>query len=76
VIGFFMVRTGILGKNARRYSVVFGSIALLLCLVSCGGGNGAQHNPTTGTPPGISSVTVTATSATNHSAALTVTVTQ
>lgn len=76
VIGFFMMKTGILGKNARRYSVVFGSIALLLCLVSCGGGNGPQHIPTTGTPPGISSVTVTATSATSHSAALTINVTQ
>jgi len=32
VFGFCMVRTGILGKNARRYSVVFGSIALLSAL--------------------------------------------
>jgi hypothetical protein len=76
VIGFFMLRTGIFGKNARRYSVVFGCIALLLCLVSCGGGNGAHHVPTTGTPPGISNVTVTATSATSHSAVLNITVTQ
>lgn len=76
VFGFFMVRTGILGKNARRYSVVFASIALLLCLVSCGGGNGSQHGSTTGTPQGISTITVTATSATSHSAALNVTVTQ
>jgi hypothetical protein len=76
VFGFFMVRIGILGKNARRYSVVFASIALLLWVVSCGGGNGSQHSPTTGTPPGISSIIVTATSATSHSAALNVTVTQ
>jgi hypothetical protein len=76
VFGFFMVTTGILGKNARRYSVVFASIALLLCLVSCGGGNGAQHGPTTGTPPGDVTITVTATSATSHSAALNIAVTQ
>ena len=75
VFGFFMVRTGIVGKNARRYSVVFGSIALLLCLVSCGGGNGSQHNPTNGTPPGASNITVTASSGVSHSATLNVTVT-
>lgn len=76
VFGFFMVRTGLLGKNARRYSVVFGSIALLLCLVSCGGGNGTQTTTTTGTPPGDFSITVTANSATSHSAALNIAVTQ
>jgi hypothetical protein len=76
VFGFFMVRTGLLGKNARRYSVVFGSIALLLCLVSCGGGNGTQTTTTTGTPPGTFSITVTANSATSHSAALNIAVTQ
>ncbi len=76
VFGFLMMRTAILGKNARRYSVVFGSIAVLLCLVSCGGGNGSQHNPTTGTPPGDVTITVTATSATSHSAALNIAVTQ
>ena len=76
VFGFFMVRTGILDKKARRYSVVFGSIALLLCLVSCGGGNGTQTTTTTGTPPGSFSITVTANSATSHSAALNIAVTQ
>ena len=75
VLGFFMVRTGVFGKNARRYSVVFSCIALLLCLVSCGGGNGPQHGPSTGTPPGFSHITVTATSGSSHSAALDVTVT-
>ena len=65
-----MVRTGLLGKNAKRYSVAFGSIALLLCLVSCGGGNGTQTTTTTGTPPGTFSITVTATSAASHSSAL------
>jgi hypothetical protein len=75
MLGFFILRAGTLGKNARRYSVVFGCIALLLCLVSCGGGNGPQQNPTIGTPPGASNITVTATSGTSHSAALNITVT-
>ena len=75
VFGFFMVRAGILGKNAGRYSVVFGCIALLLCLVSCGGGNGPQQGPTIGTPPGAANITVTATSGSSHSATLNVTVT-
>ena len=76
IFGFFILRTGIPGKNVRRYSVAFGCIALLLFLVSCGGGNGSQHVPTTGTPPGDVIVTVTATSATSHSAALNIAVTQ
>src|SRR5579864_418112 len=76
VLGFFMVRTVALGKNARRYSVVFAGIAVLLCLVSCGGGGSNQPKPTTGTPPGDVIITVTATSATSHSPALNITVTQ
>jgi len=75
VFGFFMVRTGMLGRNARRYSLVFASVALLLSLMSCGGGSN-QPKPTTGTPPGDVIVTVTATSATSHSAALNIAVTQ
>ncbi|HEY2169011.1 MAG TPA: Ig-like domain repeat protein, partial [Candidatus Angelobacter sp.] len=75
MLGFLMVRTGALGKNARRYSVVFGCVALLLCLVSCGGGNGPQQNPSNGTPPGPATITVTATSGTSHSAALNIIVT-
>ena len=75
VLGFFMIRTGIFGKNARRYSIALGCIALLLCLVSCGGGS-SQPNLKTGTPPGDATITVTATSATSHSAALNIAVTQ
>jgi hypothetical protein len=75
VFGFLVVRIGNRGKNARRYSAVFGVIALLICLVSCGGGNGAPPNSSTGTPPGTSSITVTATSGASHSSALTITVT-
>ena len=75
MLGFLMLRTGALGRNARRYSVVFGCIALLLCLVSCGGGNGPQQNPQNGTPPGAFSITVTATSGASHSAPVSITVT-
>jgi hypothetical protein len=75
VFGFFVVGTGARGKNARRYSAVFGVIALALLVVSCGGGGSPQTNPRNGTPPGTSSITVTATSGTSHSAALNITVT-
>ena len=75
MFGLFMLKAGTLGKNARRYSVVFGCVALLLCLVSCGGGNGPQQNPNNGTPPGPATITVTATSGTSHSAALNIIVT-
>jgi FG-GAP-like repeat/Bacterial Ig-like domain (group 3) len=75
MLGFFMLRAGTLSKNARRYLVVFGCIALLLCLVSCGGGNGPQQNPQNGTPPGTSNITVTAASGSSHSAPLSITVT-
>jgi hypothetical protein len=75
MLGFFVIRTGVFGKNSRRYATVFGCIALLLCLVSCGGGNGPQQNPNNGTPPGSFSVTVTATSGGSHTAPLSITVT-
>lgn len=55
-------------------SPAFGALTLGFCLVSCGGGNSTPP-PTIGTPPGTSSITVTATSGTTHSVALTVTVT-
>jgi hypothetical protein len=74
VFGFFVVGMNKGGKNARRYSAVFGVIALALLVVSCGGGSPKQ-NPTTGTPPGTSSITVTATSGASHSAPLSITVT-
>jgi hypothetical protein len=76
VFGIFVVGVSVRGKNAMRYSAVFGVIALGLLVVSCGGGgNGSQQNPQNGTPPGTSSITVTATSGTSHSAALNITVT-
>lgn len=72
--GIVIVGTGVRGKNARRHSAVFGVIALALLVVSCGGGS-PQTNPKTGTPPGTSNITVTATSGSSHSAALVITVT-
>jgi hypothetical protein len=75
VFGFFVVGIGNRGKNIRRCSAVFGVIALSFLIVSCGGGNGGQPHSTIGTPPGTSSVTVTATSGASHSSALTITVT-
>jgi hypothetical protein len=74
VFGFFVVGMNKGGKNARRYSAVFGIIALALLVVSCGGGS-PKPNPTTGTPPGAYSITVNATSGASHSAPLSITVT-
>ncbi|MBZ5489699.1 MAG: FG-GAP-like repeat-containing protein [Acidobacteriia bacterium] len=74
VFGFFVVGRNNRGKKARHFSAVFGIIALALLVASCGGGS-PQPNPKTGTPPGFSSVTVTATSGVSHSSALSVTVT-
>jgi hypothetical protein len=75
VFGFFVVGIGNRGKNARRCSAVFGVIALAFLVVSCGGGNGGQPSSSSGTPPGTSSVTVTATSGASHSSVLSITVT-
>jgi hypothetical protein len=75
VFGFFVVGAGVRSKNARRCSAVFSVIALALLVVSCGGGGGPQTNPQNGTPPGTSSITVTATSGASHSSALSITVT-
>jgi hypothetical protein len=75
VFGVFVVGTGARGKKARRCSSVFGVIVLAFLVVSCGGGNGAPPNSSTGTPPGNSSITVTATSGTSHSGVLNITVT-
>jgi hypothetical protein len=74
VLGLFVVSIGNRSKKVWRWSLTFGATALAFCLVSCGGGNSTPP-PNIGTPPGTSSVTVTATSATSHSAALSVTVT-
>jgi hypothetical protein len=74
VLGLFVVSIGNRSKRVWRWSLAFGATALAFCLVSCGGGNSTPP-PNIGTPPGTSSVTVTATSATSHSAALTITVT-
>lgn len=71
---FVVVSIGNRSKKIRRWSLAFGALTLGFCLVSCGGGNSTTP-PNIGTPPGTSSVTVTATSATSHSAALTITVT-
>jgi VCBS repeat protein/Big-like domain-containing protein/FG-GAP repeat protein len=74
VLGLFLVSIGNRSKKVWRWSLAFGATALAFCLVSCGGGNSTPpNNP--GTPPGTSSITVTATSGTSHSAALSVTVT-
>jgi hypothetical protein len=74
VLGLFVVSLGNRSKKVWRWSLAFGATALAFCLVSCGGGNSTPP-PNIGTPPGTSSITVMATSATSHSAALTVTVT-
>lgn len=77
VFGFLVVGMNNRGKITRRGSAIFGVIALALLVVSCGGGgNGTQTTTTTGTPPGTFSITVTANSATSHSAALNIAVTQ
>ncbi len=72
---FFVAGIVAAGKNTRRCSAVFSVITLALLVAGCGGGNGTQPIPTVGTPPGFSHITVTATSSTNHSTALDVTVT-
>ena len=73
VLGLFVAAIGSRGKKSRRWALAFGATALAFCLVSCGGGNSTPpNNP--GTPPGTSSITVTATSGTTHAATLSVTV--
>jgi hypothetical protein len=74
VFGFFVMGMNNGGKKARRCSAVFGIITLALLVASCGGGS-PQPNPKTGTPPGTSSITVTATSGVSHSGVLSITVT-
>lgn len=63
-------------NTARRAVVLLTALACLFLLVSCGGGGGTvTMKQQTGTPSGTSSITVSATSATNHTTALTITVT-
>jgi hypothetical protein len=75
VFGFLVLGRNNRGKKAGHFSAVFGIIALALLVTSCGGGS-PQPNPKTGTPPGFSSVTVTATSGVSHSGVLNIMVTQ
>jgi len=62
-------------RKGRRSWRALAGMAVALCVISCGGGSSTVKNPTNGTPAGPASITVTANSATSHSAALTVTVT-
>jgi hypothetical protein len=74
MFGLFVLSIANRSKKTRRWSLAFGALALGFCLVSCGGGNSTPP-PIIGTPPGTSSITVTATSVTTHAATLSVTVT-
>jgi len=74
MFGLFVLSIGNRSKKIRRWSLAFGALALGFCLVSCGGGNSTPPS-IIGTPPGTSSITVTATSGTTHAATLSVTVT-
>ncbi len=61
-------------KAKSRWRALAG-MAVVLCIVSCGGGDSTVPQPNGGTPPGAASITVTATSGVSHTAALSVTVT-
>ncbi len=64
-------------KAAQRLALAWAAIAIVFLLGSCGGGGGTSvTGGTNGTPVGTSSITVTATSATSHTTALSITVTQ
>jgi VCBS repeat protein/Big-like domain-containing protein len=62
-------------RAAQRAALLWAAIVLVSLLGSCGGGSGSGTGGQNGTPPGTSSITVTANSATSHTAALTITVT-
>jgi hypothetical protein len=64
------------GRAARRAALLSAAIVVVSLLGSCAGGS-SNPPPVTqnGTPAGTSSITVTATSATSHTSALTLTVT-
>jgi hypothetical protein len=61
-------------KAKSRWRALAGT-AIVLCIVSCGGGGSTVPQPSGGTPPGAASIIVMATSGVSHSAALSVTVT-
>ncbi len=76
--GFFalLVSTALHGNRIRKLTPLLAAIAFVVLLGSCGGGSSSgTPGPPNGTPPGTSSITVTATSATSHTAALSITVT-
>ena len=79
VAGFFSLLFFVILRNrstARRTLILWAAMAGLLLMASCGGGSGSgTTSGPTGTPAGSSSVTVTATSATNHTTAISITVT-
>jgi len=80
VAGFFSLLFFVILRNrrtARRALILWAAMAGLLLMAGCGGGGGVSVTTggQTGTPSGLSSITVTATSATNHTTAISITVT-
>jgi hypothetical protein len=80
VAGFFSLLLFVILRSrstARRPRILWAAMAAgLLLMASCGGGGGSgTTSGQTGTPTGSSSITVTATSATNHTTAISITVT-
>ncbi len=78
IAGFFsLIFFSILCSHriARLTLILWAAIACLLLMISCGGGSSSVTGPHNGTPSGTNSITVNATSATNHTTALSITVT-
>jgi hypothetical protein len=75
VLGLLVAGNFQTARQARRRWGALTGVVLTLCMVSCGGGGTTVKNPVTATPAGISSITVTATSATSHTTPLAVIVT-
>jgi hypothetical protein len=74
-IVFGLLLAGNLRSKSMRGRRVLAALPLLLFVASCGGGGTPVKNPIIGTPAGTSTITVTATSGTTHTAPLTLTVT-